>query len=352
MKNNTTTFLIVLLCIFTSQALASGEHAHESEGNEHHHEHVDGDNAAHDDNHEQNAQEQHDTDLDGNAHHPSHDEHDGNEEYEHDEEKISHIDSDLAEQVGIETDVAGAQELHQTITVYGALATGPEQLSHVRARFEGMVKSVEVTIGDSVKAGDLLAKVESNESLKTYKILAPISGMLVQRHANTGEVTQDQVLFSIANFEFLWAELRVYPAQQAAVAQEQEVHILINNQVKEAVVNHVIPALDKPYQLARVKLDNSDSQLSPGLLVEARIETSSITAPTAVKKDAVQSLGGREGIFVKHDDEYEFHALVLGRSDDHYVEVLKGIEAGEIYVSENSYLIKADIEKSEAEHDH
>lgn len=58
------------------------------------------------------------------------------------------------------------------------------------------------------------------------------------------------------------------------------------------------------------------------------------------------------GVFVKHDDEYTFTPLVLGRGDDHFYEVIDGLESSAEYVSQNSYLIKADIEKSEAEHDH
>ena len=57
-------------------------------------------------------------------------------------------------------------------------------------------------------------------------------------------------------------------------------------------------------------------------------------------------------MFVKHGEEYIFTPLILGRRDDSHYEVLDGLEAGDEYVSVNSYLIKADIEKSEAEHEH
>ena len=92
--------------------------------------------------------------------------------------------------------------------------------------------------------------------------------------------------------------------------------------------------------------------LSPGLMTEARIEVSRFSVALAVAKDAVQMLGGRRGVFVKHGEEYKFAPLILGRSDDHFYEVVEGLEAGSDYVSQNSYLIKADIEKSGAAHDH
>ncbi|MCH9692460.1 MAG: efflux RND transporter periplasmic adaptor subunit [Gammaproteobacteria bacterium] len=339
------TVSVFLLSALPLNAWSEGDREHEHESKERHApHHEDGDHDKHED--------QVDHDKDGQGH----DEHghgnDGEDEHGHGEENSSRINSGMAQQIGIVTASAGSQELHQTITVYGNLISGPEQLSHVRARFEGLVKSVQVTIGDTVKTGDVLAEIESNESLKTYKIRSPISGRVVQRHANSGEFTQDQILFSIVNFDTVWAELRVYPAQQSSVSEGQSAHVLTTNGRVKSRVKHVVPSMDSPYQLARVKLNNSKQTLSPGLMVEAQLEIGRFPVFLAVAKDAVQNLGGRKGVFVKYGDEYTFTPLVLGRVDEHFYEVIDGLERSAEYVSKNSYLIKADIEKSEAEHEH
>lgn len=336
---------VLLLGALSINAWSEDEHDHEHEAKEQHApHHEDGDHDEHED-HVDHDEDGHDHDEPGHGN-------EGEDEHGHGEENSSHINGDMAQQVGIVTTTANAQELHQTITVYGSLVAAPEQTSHVRARFEGLVKSVQGTIGDHVKSGEVLAEIESNESLKTYQIRAPISGRIVQRHANIGESTQDQILFSIVNLDTLWAELRVYPAQQVAVKEGQSVHILTADGGVESAVNHIVPAMESPYQLARAKLDNSKQNLSPGLMVEARVEVGRIPVSLAVAKDAVQTLGGRQGVFVKTGDEYRFTPLVLGQSDDHFYEVVDGLKSGAEYVSENSYLIKADIEKSEAEHEH
>lgn len=274
------------------------------------------------------------------------------QDHDHTEEQTTRIEDAMASQVGIETSRASSQVLHQSVVAYGSLATGPEQLSHVRARYDGMIMSMKATLGDRIERGDLLAEVESNDSLKTYQMRAPITGTVIQRHANTGEVTKDQVLFSIADFNTLWAELRIYPTQQVLVSAGQAVRIQINGQMLRSTIRHLIPALDKPYQLARVDFDNRDRGLSPGLLVEGHIEISTITTKLAVAKDAIQHIDGQPGVFVKQGDEYQFVPVMVGRSDDRHVEVLSGLSQGQEYVTRNSYLIKADIEKSEAEHDH
>ena len=279
-------------------------------------------------------------------------EHEEAEGDEHENENKTRISKEMANKVGIETAVATQKVLRQTITSYGTLSTGAEQLSHMRARFSGLITAVNASIGDMVRRGDLLAEVESNESLKTYKVKAPISGTVVQRHANTGEVTKDQVLFSIANFDTLWAEFRIYPAQREKVSAGKRVEITSGDRLIEGEISHIIPALDKPYQLARVKIDNRQLGLSPGLLVEGRVVFGDLAVPLAIEKGGIQNVGSQAGVFIQEGDSYQFTPLRLGRSDDRYVEVLGGLQNGQRYVNRNSYLIKADIEKSEAEHDH
>lgn len=272
--------------------------------------------------------------------------------HEHHDELTTNIEDNMAAKVGIETAQVSSQVLQQTIIVYGSLATGPEQLSHVRARYPGMIKWVKPTLGDKVKRGNLLAKVESNDSLNVYNIRAPISGTIIQRHANIGEVTQEQVLFSIANYDMLWAEFRIYPSQQSLVKSKQIAHIEVNNTELEGSIQHIIPAMDKPYQLARVSFDNRHQKLIPGTLVEGHIVVDEFTTTLAVEKDAIQTIGEQVGIFIKEGERYTFTPLTLGRRDARFVEVLSGISSKQSYVTKNSFLLKADIEKSEAEHVH
>lgn len=331
------------------------QHAHDDEEDHQAHSKAD-DNHDHEEEHnntEEHADEKSHQHEDEQGHDEAHgDKDDHGDEGGHEEELTTKIDRNIAVQVGIQTALPRSQELNQAIISYGSLTTGPTQLSHVRARYTGLIKSVKPDIGDTVKRGDLLARVESNESLKVYNILAPIAGTIIQRHANTGEVTEGQVLLSIANFKTLWAEFRIYHAQQSQISAGQAVNIHVNDQVIAGKIAHIIPALNKPYQLARVQFNNEVHGLSPGLLVEGHIVTGNIPVTLAVMKSAIQSMGEQQGVFVQQGDQYKFTPLQLGRSDDSYVEVLSGLEAKQSYVSKNSYLIKADIEKSEAEHEH
>lgn len=342
-ENLTMKSILLYTSLVISLATSSLAYAKEEHHDEHHHEEQ---HEVEKHNHQENADAKEHSDE-------KHEEHHSDEsENGHDEEMSTRISDAMAEQVGIVTSEASSRILNQAIVSYGNLTTGPDQLSHVRARYSGLIKSVKATIGDQVKKGDLLAKIESNESLKSYRILAPITGTVIQRHANIGEVTLDEVLFSIANYDGLWAEFRIYPSLQASVAQGQKVYISVNDQMISSTIKHVIPALNKPYQIARAKFNNSSRMLSPGMLVEGKVVTSQFKAKLAVEKTAIQTMGEQVGVFVKDNGEYTFAPIVPGRSDDNFIEVLSGLSANQKYVSVNSYLIKADIEKSEAEHEH
>lgn len=276
-----------------------------------------------------------------------------NHEDDHDEEASTSIGADYARSSGIATAIAGSGELSRTVKTYGRVAVPPNQISHIRARFPGLIKTVSVDIGDVVDAGDRLARIEANTSLKSYTISAPIKGIVTQRHANAGELAQDQVLFSIVNPEQLWAELRIFEGQLADVRTDQPLSLSSATQETTSKIENIMPSLDDhPFVIARAKIDNMTGIWSPGMFVEGHIVVDTFSASLVVDNRSLQTLDGARGVFTQDDERYEFHPLQLGRSDGVFTEVLGGLEPGSTYVVENSYLIKADIEKSGAAHEH
>lgn len=269
------------------------------------------------------------------------------------EEKSVTIDGSIADKSGIRTTVVSAGTISEQLKIYGKTVNDPSQISHIRARFPGTVSSVNVQIGDQVKIGDTLSYVESNESLKRYPIKALMSGVVVARHANPGEMALDQVLFTLANFEKIWAELQVFPGQLVQVKAGQKVRISGSDGTSESVIEHIIPSLDeKPYSIARVLINNNSHDWTTGLLVSGQVVINEFEAPIVIEQKAIQMIENKPVVFIKEGDIYEAHQVQLGRSDGKFTEVLSGLHLGDDYVVDNSYLIKADIEKSGASHDH
>ena len=265
------------------------------------------------------------------------------------------IESKVAEALEIGTSIAGSALLKETIAVYGKLITHPENSREISARFQGAIKRVHVALGQQVKKGQLLATVESNESLKSYKIFSPINGVIRQQQAHSGEQTKDRVLFSIVDHSVLMAELAVFPNDRHRIALGATVLVIIKG--VEQPVAAVIKQIDSISQsnqsvLVRAELSNKNGQLVAGAFVSADIKVAEFQVPLAVKRSGLQGFRDFTVVFVKIGNEYEVRMLELGRVAGEWVEILGGLKVGSEYVSENSYIIKADIEKSGAVHDH
>lgn len=263
------------------------------------------------------------------------------------------ISEEIASASGVTTAVAGTQTIARHLQVYGQVVSPPDQLASLHARFPGVITDVKVNIGDRVKAGDVLAVIESNESLKRYSLRAPIDGVVQQRQANTGESTGNDALFVLMDDRSFRAELKIFPAQRQQVKAQQVVHVFHGDHDHETRVSSVTPAGNGlPYVIARTTIENAWGDLAPGDMVTARIEVEKEQVPLAVDTRALQDFRDWKVVFIKVGDVYEIRPLELGRSDGRWVEVLDGLNPGDEYVVENSYLIKADIEKSGASHDH
>jgi cobalt-zinc-cadmium efflux system membrane fusion protein len=262
----------------------------------------------------------------------------------------------IASESGIKTETAGPETIHQTLSLTARVQADPDRLSQVRPRFPGMVQSVRRNLGDSVKAGDVLATVQSNESLQTYSVKAPIAGMIIKRDVQLGEATGDEPMFVIADLSNVWVELDLFSRDlaQVRVGQNVTVQSLDGQYRTRGVINWISPLAAHASQsvTARVPIDNAEGELRLGQFVRGMVEVADYPAPLAVKQSALQRFRDHQVVFARFGDTYEVRMLELGRGNRDWIEVLGGLVPGTEYVTANSYLIKADIEKSGASHDH
>jgi cobalt-zinc-cadmium efflux system membrane fusion protein len=266
------------------------------------------------------------------------------------------IDPAMAESLGVETEVAGPATLETSVTVYGQVRTNPERVREIRARFEGVAREVHARVGDEVRKGEKLVTVESNESLSLYTIVAPISGTLTQRNVNPGEQTGDRILMTITDTSSVWVDLSVFPVDRRGVVVGRPVSIrpALGGDAVEGVVG-LLEAVADPHDqtvIARVELVNADDEFRPGTFVRAEVQVAEVDVPLAVKRIGLQEFRDFDVVYAQVGDVYEVRMLELGLEAGEWVEVLAGLEPRTRYVTSNSHLIKADIEKSGASHGH
>jgi len=261
-----------------------------------------------------------------------------------------------AAEAGIVVEPAGPAAIHENLELTGTVRPNTARLSRVRARFPGMIREVRANLGETVSAGEVLAIVQSNESLENYSVTSPVAGTVLEHAAVAGEATGEEPMFVVGDLTKLWAELDVFGRDLARVKPGQPVRVLSLDEEVEAsgTIASLSPVTTHASQSvrARVVLDNSAGQWRPGQFVHGVVTIAAAEVPLAVKSEALQAFRDFTVVFARVGETYEVRMLELGRSDGTMTEVLDGLDPGTEYVSGNSYLIKADIEKSGASHDH
>lgn len=262
----------------------------------------------------------------------------------------------MADEMGIKTETVGPITLVETRTLTGRVQTDPNRLSRIKPRFAGIIQSIKHELGDAVKAGTTLAVIESNDSLQNYQVKAPIDGLIIKRDLQIGEATGDEPLFVIADLSQVWVELDVFVRDlgQIKTGQKATIETLEGMPLGASRIDYVSPLATHASQSvsARLILDNRDGQLRPGQYIRGQVTVAETPVQLAVKQSAIQSFRDFRVAFARFGDSYEVRMLELGKQNREWVEVLEGISPGTEYVTEHSYLIKADIEKSGASHDH
>ncbi|HET9033872.1 MAG TPA: efflux RND transporter periplasmic adaptor subunit [Dokdonella sp.] len=261
----------------------------------------------------------------------------------------------IAEEAGVRVEEAGPALIHDRVPLVGNIALNANRHADIKARFPGIVRTVNVQQGDRVRRGQTLVVVEANESMRTYPLTAPFDGVVLARNTNIGDVAGDNTLIEIADLAEVWVELHAIgrDAARLTAGQRVQVHSATGDARGETVIETLLPLATRGQSVvARASLANPDGHWRPGMTVSANVTVAEKEVPLAVKESGLQRFRDFTVVFAQVGDSYEVRMLELGARDGEFVEVLGGLKPGTRYVSEQSYLIKADIEKSGAGHDH
>jgi cobalt-zinc-cadmium efflux system membrane fusion protein len=304
---------------------------------------------AHDAGHEHDTGREHDAGRAGDEDHEHEqaDDHDGRIE----------LSASAAARAGIEVEAAGPARLETRLRLNGRIAPNEDRLAHVLPRFAGIVREVRKHVGDAVGKGEIMAVVQSNQSLQSYELRSEIAGTVIQKHVTPGEfAAEGDHLYTVADLDTVWVDLDVYRQDFARVAVGQPVVLDAGEGLPKAEgrIAYISPfgSASTQTMLARVVLPNPDRSWRPGFFVTGEVVVERAEVPLAVRARAIQALGDRSVVFVQEGDAYEAAPVEIGRRDDEWVEVVSGLEPGRRYVARGSFVLKAELGKSAASHDH
>ena len=195
------------------------------------------------------------------------------------------------------------------------------------------------------------------KALTRYEVTAPITGAIIERHLTIGEaVAADADILVIADLSTVWADITVYSKDLAVVKVDQPVTVRSKELQLEAegTVSYLGPLVGEQTRSAkaRVELANAEGRWRPGLFVTVTVVSEEVEVPVAVRAEAIQTYRDWSVVFAQYGNAFEIRPIEMGRSDGQWVEVLSGLEVGQRYAASNSFVLKAELGKAGATHDH
>jgi len=193
-------------------------------------------------------------------------------------------------------------------------------------------------------------------ALNRVSIVAPLSGQVVARNATLGQtVAADAELFRVADLSRVAVTLALSPADAGKVRPGSEIEITAGARRSVARVSFVSPILDETTRLATViaVIENRSNQWRVGEPVTASIRLAGSEAGAGsvlVPQSAVQTIEGRQVVFVRTDHGFKATPVTLGAPSGDNVVVTSGLRGDEQVAGANSFTLKAELGKGEAEH--
>ena len=271
------------------------------------------------------------------------------------EQNVVKLTKENLEHITLNVEPIALGNLGMTLKAAGRVSANLNKTAQITSTLEGRLTKLNFDLNDRVKAGDVLALIESPELLgKPLELKAPIDGVVIERKATTGElVDKAKVIYTISDPARLWVIAEVKERDIAAVKVGQDAAFTVLAYPQEKfhgkvilIGNEVEPA-SRTLEV-RIGADNADGRLKPGMFADVAITTTVLENVLLIPDSALQTDGDDQIAFVALDgNRFEKRVLKLGEEQEGRVQVLDGVRAGEKIVTEGSFILKSEMLKGE-----
>lgn len=240
--------------------------------------------------------------------------------------------------------------LKRFLALSGEIALNAERLARIAPRFAGVVKEVRTGLGEQVAKGQVLALIESNESMSAYEMKSPLAGTVLERNIQVGETRKaEDTAFVVADLGTVWAEFHAFPKDMPWISPGRRIEVLGQDSLRgTASIVYVGSTADAGTHtiLVRASLPNPARAWRAGILVQGRLLADSAQVPLSVPSEAVQPLDGKPTVFLRGPQGIVPKAVETGRSDGDRIEIRAGLSPRDTLVFGNAYLLKSEFEKA------
>jgi multidrug efflux pump subunit AcrA (membrane-fusion protein) len=257
--------------------------------------------------------------------------------------------------VTLKTEPAALSSLGMTLKAAGRVSANLNKTAKVTSTFEGRLTKLNFDLNDHVKAGEVMALVESPELLgRQLEIKAPIDGVIIDRKATTGElVDRAKEIYTISDPTQLWAIAEVKERDIAAVKVGQDATFATLAYPEEkfhgkvVLIGNQVEAGSRTLEV-RITVDNADGRLKPGMFADVEIVTTILDNVLLIPDSALQTDGEEQMVFVALDgNKFEKRTVKLGLEQTGRVQILSGVKVGENIVTDGSFILKSEMLKGQ-----
>jgi Cu(I)/Ag(I) efflux system membrane fusion protein len=222
--------------------------------------------------------------------------------------------------------------------------------SDTHARAQGLVESARRRLAYWDVPEEVITGIEeSGEVRRTVPLLARTSGTVIDKQVVEGaRITPGSVLYRIADLSRVWVEADVFEKDLSLVREGQQAHVMLEAYPAEhfmGPVTYVYPTVDVATRTGtiRVELANPEQKLKPGMYASLSLTVPSGGPSLFVPRDAVLATGERTLVFVQEPGgRLAPREITVGLALGREIEVLSGLEEGDVVVSSASFLIDAE----------
>ena len=256
-----------------------------------------------------------------------------------------HLTAVQEKTLGVRVVAASSRPVGESLELNGEIRLLPERQANVSTRISGQITAVYANLGDAVRAGQRLARVQSRlvgNPPPSVDIAAPMGGVIDTADVALGQAVEPtSVLFRISDRSLVDVAARVYeedlgkvhPGQTATVRT-----IAYPDKTFTGTIDRIGPTLDPQSRTVevRIRLANPDGLLKPNMFARASVglrqNQSALTIPTA----AIIEANGEKFVFVPRKGEYDRVEIETGASDDSFTEVTDGLVPGDTVVTQGN----------------
>lgn len=231
-------------------------------------------------------------------------------------------------------------------------ARNANQEAHIKL---DLTKQKLQALGLDLKTIGSFDSESSSESLRFHELKSPIAGRVIGRELTLGEfVDTSHTAFTVADLSTLWVEMSVPSSDLQLIKEGQSANVVSGNRIISGKIIFINPAIDSETRSTKaiIELDNKNGDWKAGEFVNVTIKTSSQDAGIVVPKQAIQKIEGNDVIFVRTEEGFKPQIVVMGHGNNTQVEIVSGLQAGDDIAASNTFILKAELGKSEAEHAH